>query len=58
MYVNIGTLSHTLCLEVTFTKETISGRKLSQVVLILLVMNAEDHYLQKERLSGEIENIY
>ena len=21
-------------------------------------MNAEDHYLQKERLSGEIENIY
>ena len=58
MYVNIGTLSHTLFLEVTFTKETISGRKLSQVVLILLVMNAEDHYLQKERLSGEIENIY
>lgn len=58
MYANIGTLSHTLCLEVTFTEETISGRKLSQVALILLVMNAEDHSLQKERLSEEIENIY
>ena len=58
MYANIGTLSHTLCLEVTFTVETISGRKLSQVALILLVMKAEDHSLQKERLSEEIENIY